>query len=164
LGRDSEDSAGYDVAPSEGKSLAQLNQQLQPFDTTVVEDEESAEPAAEPPLRFSLRDLLVMFTFASIGLAAVRWLPPGYFAGAAGLVAFITLFILGVGQPRSQATRLVFWGVLTVYLFAAIATLVTQPRVRDEPAGPAAPAARPITASGNDPVTGEKMRRMQKQM
>jgi hypothetical protein len=142
LGRDADEPNDYEVAPSEGQSLAELNQQLRPLDTVVAE-EESQTPEAKPPLRFSLRDLLLTFTFASVGLAAVRWLPAGYFAGLAGLVAFLALVAIGFGQPKGQFTRLVLWGVLTIYLFAAIGTLVIRVRGGEMPAAPPAPA--PVT-------------------
>jgi hypothetical protein len=121
------------VAPAEGKSLAQINQAELPEPEDWDETEPTGGENSERPLQFSLRDLLVLFTFAAIGLAIVRWLPGGYFAGASGLVAFVALLVARVWNPKSFVVRALIWAIVTIYFFAALGAAVMQWRKLNTP-------------------------------
>jgi hypothetical protein len=116
----------FEVAPAEGKSLAQINLEQMPKPPDADDAEPIDEEKSERPLQFSLRELLVLLTFAAIGLAIVRWLPAGYFAGASGLVAFIALLVGQFWKPKSFVVRALIWAVVTVYFFAALGAAVIQ--------------------------------------
>jgi hypothetical protein len=121
------------VAPAAGKSLAQINLERLP-DPEALDDAGPADGAnSQPRLQFSLRELLVLFTFAAIGLAIIRWVPAGYFAGASGFVAFIALLVARVWSPKSFVVRALIWAVVTVYFFAAFGAAVMQIRKSNTP-------------------------------
>ena len=122
-----------EVAPVEGKSLAQINLEERPEPEDRDDAELTGSENSERPLQFSLRDLLVLLTFAAIGLAIVRWLPAEYFAGASGFVAFIALLVARVWNPKSFVVRALIWAVVTTYFFAALGAAVMQWRKLNTP-------------------------------
>jgi len=107
------------VSAPEGKSAAEIQAEFRP---PPAPDEE--EP--EPQFQFTLLDLGLLTTFAAIGLAGARWLPGGYFATLAGVLAVITAVVGLIYQPGNRTARLLVWGMATIYVFAAIAAAVNN--------------------------------------
>ena len=143
LAKSTEEDEKLDVAPADGKSLAQIN--LEPLPDPEEIDDTAGGENSERHLQFSLRDLLVLLTFAAIGLAIVRWVPAGYFAGASGLIAFVALLVARVWNPKSFVVRALIWAVVTVYFFAALGAAVMQIRKSNTPSPP--PAQPPLQTS-----------------
>jgi hypothetical protein len=74
--------------------------------------------------QFSLTELLLVVTFGAIGLAGAQWLPPGWFAGGAGILALVTILLLTIAAPESRALRLAWWSLTALYVLAALASVV----------------------------------------
>jgi hypothetical protein len=88
-------------------------------------DRERIAAARKRP-RFSIGELLAITTFVAVGLAGVRWLPPGAFAGLCSLAAIVALVLLMVLRDATRGFRLFLWGLLLVYVVAVFASLLTQ--------------------------------------
>ncbi len=132
LARLSEEGGDYDVAPAECKSLAELRFEEDP--PNLEDEPENQDPSPHgPPPRFTVLELMIFMTFAGIGLGAVRWLPSGYFAGVASLLATVALLVGNVWKPRNILARWMIWGVVTIYFAAALgaALLHWQGETRD---------------------------------
>jgi hypothetical protein len=137
------------LAAAEGKSLAQINLENLPEPEESEGVEEVAAAITPRPLQFSVLDLLILFTFTAIGLAAVRWLPPGYFAGTAGFLAFAALVTAGVWRSKSSVVRVLIWSVVTVYFAAALGATVLQWR---SPGEAQPPHSRPASQQTGQPL------------
>ena len=135
LARLSEEGGDYDVAPAECKSLAEIRFETEPPN---LEDEPENQDLSShgPPPRFTVLELMIFVTFAAVGLSAVRWMPPGYFAGVAGIVAFVALLMGGAQKSKNTVARLFIWGVVTVYVFAAVGAVVLHWQGKTEDVGP----------------------------
>lgn len=72
--------------------------------------------------QFTLREMLLLTTFATIGIAGVRWLPEGGFAFAAGLAALAVLFVNTQNRVLQTAT----WALVIIYATATFVTIVSK--------------------------------------
>jgi hypothetical protein len=124
-GRNCEDPSLVDentrLAPAEGKSSAQLLEELEgPRDERALAQQE-VEPPARP--QFSLAELLVLTTIAAVGLAGARALPAGPFACLVGVLGFAAMWLTGHWQIRNRWVHLGVWGLVMIYVIAAAAAI-----------------------------------------
>ena len=121
----SEAAADYTVAPPTGPSKDEIEGLL--VDPALIEQARHGFPI-EPPrsqsFQFSMLELLTIVTFAAVGLAGARWLPSGTFAGLAGAFAVLSFVILKVVKPEDSIVRLAWLALTTMYVLAAVATLI----------------------------------------
>lgn len=126
-GDQDEEENPYGVAPAAGRSQAEVSLQADPprFDEADLEETEAAT-SQEPPPRFSMLDLLVIVSFAGVGLAAAQWLLAGWYIGGLGIVAFVALVVVGIFKPKNHAVQLMLWAGVTAYFFAALGITVAR--------------------------------------
>ena len=74
--------------------------------------------------QFSLSELFLVITSGAVGLAGVRWLPAGLFAGLAGVFAVLSIAMLTLFAPESRVLRLAWWTLTAMYVLAAIGSVV----------------------------------------
>lgn len=72
----------------------------------------------DDPRRFTLRNLLLVLTLASVVLAAGIRLPRSVFAGIVGMSALITAFSAGRLKKTGVTLELAWWTLLVIYLLA----------------------------------------------
>ena len=77
--------------------------------------------------QFSLVSILVMIFFMGLGLAGRSWMPAPVFAGAMGVLAFLSLIWVVVRSPQSLAARLIWWGIILAYVTAIASSFIPQP-------------------------------------
>ena len=83
------------------------------------------EPARfNDPSRFTLRNLLLVITLASVVLAIGVRFPRPYFAGAAGLAALVTAVSASWLRSGGAVLQLAWWTLLGIYLMACGFALV----------------------------------------
>jgi hypothetical protein len=70
------------------------------------------------PARFTLRNLLLVITMASIVLAIGVRFPRPIFAGAAGVAALVTAVAASWMRGSGAAMQLAWWTLLGIYLMA----------------------------------------------
>ena len=87
--------------------------------------EQASVEQAATRFRFSVGELFGLTTLAAIGLAGAKWLPPGVFAGIAGLAAMCSLIIFA-SHLKSRGIQIVQCGLLIIYSFATVSTLLRQ--------------------------------------
>ncbi|MDH3717571.1 MAG: hypothetical protein OES79_05560 [Planctomycetota bacterium] len=83
-----------------------------------------AMQAAEEAVRFSVRDLLLLTTFAASLLALFRVVRPDVYALTLGVLAFISLVGLSLFRPKNSILIIGWWVLLAVYLISAVAVTV----------------------------------------
>lgn len=113
------------VAPAEAPSREEAERAmherpklpLSDADRQVIDDQTRR-------VRFNIRELLATTTVIAIGLAGVRWLPMGWFAGLSGIVVLAMLLALIFREHVSREFRLVIVALIAVYLTAVAATLI----------------------------------------
>lgn len=132
-GRNLADEAPLDenvaLLPPLGKTPAQLGAELQRRETENIEalvarqlEQERAQADARP--QFSLRQLLLLMTAASIGLAGVRLLPPGLFALAAGGLALLLLWLTTQYEIKQRWVHALGLAALSIYAASFVAAVV----------------------------------------
>jgi hypothetical protein len=82
-----------------------------------------ALPGAEES-QFSLRDMMILVTFASVLFAGMAQLPKSVFAGAAGLTTLVMLGVFSLVPPRHPLMRYGWWLLFATYLLAAMLATV----------------------------------------
>lgn len=122
-GRKLEDDAAWDedvpLAPPEGKTPAEIEAELggeREFELPLD------EPRAE--FRFSLAELFFLVTFASIGAAGSRVLPPAGFACLVGVLAFFWMYFAHSAQVRNRWVQMTGLALVVVYVMAAVEAIV----------------------------------------
>ena len=122
------DSATERIAPPEGKSAAEVHAALEAGAERLLPSGRVRIPFVplppDPPLQFSLRDLLTVVTIVSVEFGGLHWLKPKESAGLAGLAALVWLICLTLLKLDSPLARLIWWALLIVYLMAAALTFV----------------------------------------
>ena len=119
---DEEDKLGedfeYDLAPPNCKSRDEMQAEF--IDPDLLElatnPPEFAPVEDKPRFQFSLWQVLLFMTFASIGLAAARWLPHHLFTFLAGLGVLWSLWFASRDTVEDPTTRAVLVGAVTVYI------------------------------------------------
>jgi hypothetical protein len=105
------------LAPPEGKSQAELLEELEGRKYELADE---VEPAPLRP-QFSLAELLVLMTIAAVGLAGARALPAAPLACLVGIMGFAAMWLIGQWQIRNRWVHLAVWGLLLIYVIAAVA-------------------------------------------
>jgi len=86
-------------------------------------------PFAEPqpdPIRYSLRELLVVITVSALVLAPIRYLGAALFAAVSGVMAFLVLVYISLAKPSRGIVHVAWWVLLLMYVVAAVAALVNR--------------------------------------
>ena len=117
---DVEDDRELVFAPAEGPSANEVRQKLEASDRErlLAAENEDVEPEIER--QFSLRQMLVLMTVVSIGLAGTHWLPAKIYSFTCGLAALVGLGLLSLTQPVGNAAYLLWGAVMLVYIFSII--------------------------------------------
>jgi len=129
-GRNFDDASAIDenvaLAPPEGKSSAELYDELEGRRKFEVIEQQIAELANQTPPRaqFTLAEMLIFMTVAALGFAGVRVLPPGPFACVVGAVGFVALWLTGHWQVRSRWAHVIVYSLLAMYVCAVVAAIV----------------------------------------
>jgi hypothetical protein len=110
-----------------------------PPDPEVVDYKPSVYPIAdmEPPgpqpreegrFQYSLAELLLAVSVASLFMGILGLFPGGYtaanFAGLAGLGVLLSLVVLTVLQPTRPIIRLSWWAMLVIYALACVVAII----------------------------------------
>jgi len=121
--RDPNSDDALPIAEADGPSAAQ--KQFESMMNSGGPSSPTSLPAEIPRLsydddtQFSLMELFVLVTVASLGLAGVRWLPRAYFAGVLGLLAVGAILLSAFRVPRSRVARTLNWCLIVMYAAAA---------------------------------------------
>jgi len=89
-----------------------------PLSYAELEEVRRAALEADEDARYTLRELFVLISGASILLALGTRLPPGAFAGLLGLVTLAALAALAWFNLRAAVVQLAWWMLLALYLLA----------------------------------------------
>jgi hypothetical protein len=91
-----------------------------------VEAVGDAPRAGPKPGQFSLRDLLLLVLGAALFLGTMlRLFPqPGHFAGAAGILALLSLPILSWIKPQRTVIHLAWWALCAIYLLGCLRAII----------------------------------------
>ena len=83
-------------------------------------------PSGPKPGQFSLRDLLLLVLGAALFLGTMlRLFPqPGHFAGAAGILALLSLPILSWIKPQRTVIHLAWWALCAIYLLGCLRAII----------------------------------------
>lgn len=113
------------LAPPEGKSAAELYDELEGRRKVEVIEQQLAELANQAPPRpqFTIAEMLAFMTIAALGFGGVRVLPPGPFACFVGAIGFVALWLTGRWQVRSRWAHVVVYGLLAMYVCAVVAAI-----------------------------------------
>ena len=117
----------YTLAPPHAKSPDEILVSM--LDPELVKRAKNPPPLQESAskgrmkLQFSLRQMLIIITFASVGLAGAKILPQGVFVFLVGCLVVVLLFALSQLDIEEPVFRWVFVGIVTVYVTAALATM-----------------------------------------
>jgi hypothetical protein len=124
-----------EVQPDELRLVPEESPDLSAWDRAIQERLEQDRRRAsfrlvdvmdeEEPVRFSVRDVLVLTAFAAVLFAMFRLVRPDAFALALGVVAFISLVALSMVRQRNSILHVGWWVLLVVYLVTAIVTVFT---------------------------------------
>ncbi len=109
------------LLPPEGKSRAELNAEL--FEPPDLHDP-YADPESSLAPRFTISDLLLLTTFAAVGMAGVRVLPPAPLAAFIGVITFFFFWLTSIYQVRGRWFRMAGWALATIYLIASAGAMV----------------------------------------
>jgi hypothetical protein len=114
------------LAPPPEKSLAAIHAEMQ-RDVFPRPDSHRPTPLSEsippPPSQYSLRDLIILVTMVSVGLAGVKWFTPSTYAGVMGIVSVCWLIM--AFKLDSPWTQLVWWGLFVTYLLAVLVAMIS---------------------------------------
>lgn len=114
------------LAPPEGKSLAEVNAAFEPRRDKPAND--GGGPAGESPSQFSLRELLLMVTIISLELAGLRWLywlRPKQAAGLVGFVAVAWLVNMTLFRIPPRLANIILWSLVILYLLVLAVTFAS---------------------------------------
>lgn len=116
------------LAPPEGKSLAELRQDILNDDIKAEDDEEFGEDAEHEvrPFQFRLGDLMLITTVAAVGFAMMNILPLDIYAGTMGALAIVGLAALSLLQPEHAMPHLLWWTLLATYIITSIVAVITK--------------------------------------
>ncbi len=81
---------------------------------------------AEEPIRFSLRETLILTACTAFLFALFRLMSPAYFAGMLGLLTFFWLVAMSMFRPQKSIFQVGWWVLLTVYLIASVVAMVQR--------------------------------------
>jgi hypothetical protein len=76
--------------------------------------------ATEDPTRFTLTNMFLLVTLASIAFAAGRFLPRGIFAGVCGGAAFMSLIMARWLGRNGAVFHLAWWMLFGIYLLVSV--------------------------------------------
>ena len=113
----------YQLAPPVGKSreeimLSEVRPELLRLATALPPP---PKPKSQIQIQFSLRQLLALTTFASIGLATARWMPSKFFIFFGGMIILGLIGWSWKQNANEPIARLTLWGSVTVYFAAIVA-------------------------------------------
>ena len=117
----------YTLAPPHAKSPDEILVSM--LDPELVKRAKNPSPLQESTtkdrmkLQFSLRQMMIIITFAAMGLAGAKILPNGVFVFLVGCLVMVLLFALSQLDIEDSVSRWVFLGVVTVCVAAALATM-----------------------------------------
>jgi hypothetical protein len=80
-------------------------------------------PEAEP-LRYSLRELLILMTLSAVLLSTIRLLGAATFAAVSGVMAFAMLIFISVAKPQNGIIHIGWWILMVIYLIASVVAVV----------------------------------------
>lgn len=109
------------LSPPDGKSRAELNAE---FSEPIDLHDPFAEPYVPLAPRFTISELLLLTTFAAVGMAGVRMLSPAPLAAFVGVIAFFFFWLTSIYQVRGRWFRMAGWALVTIYLIAAGGAMV----------------------------------------
>jgi len=112
----------YPLAPSEpGEGCRRPS-------LSVPEEPPEAPPSNADVYQFTLAELLMLVTAASVFLSLLGLFPQGYtaqnFAGLAGLVVLAWIFVAWLLEPTRPIVRAAFWAMLAMYLVACLVAVI----------------------------------------
>jgi len=84
-----------------------------------------SEPAPDP-VRYSLRELLLVITLTALLLAPIRYIGAAMFAAISGVMAFLILVYISLAKPSRGIVHVAWWVILAIYVVAAVAALVNK--------------------------------------
>ncbi len=82
------------------------------------------EDVQRPFFQFSLKEMMVLSTFLSVGLAIMHYFPPDMVAGVLGFLALVGQGLLMRFPPENHHIRLAAWTLLAMYAVAAATAFV----------------------------------------
>jgi hypothetical protein len=107
----------YPLRPA-GKTLADYQYSVFPL---------YREPELEePPLQFTLAQLLWVMTFVAVGLSLLRCFPVDQsklIAAAAGVTLLLSIIILEVAKPQDRRVYLVWWIGAGIYVLSSVTAM-----------------------------------------
>ena len=114
----------YRVAPADPNVVTPDPMMLMPN----IDPPADEEPEGPRRFQFSLRELILLVTGASVFLSIVRSLPGGSFAkafaGWAGLLVLVAMILMACLQPKRLIFRVGWWVLLGLYLAACAAAIL----------------------------------------
>ena len=114
------------LMPPLGKTPAEIGASLtDPIKPEDLVDENSGEESDQQWLQFTLGDILILMTAVGVALAGPQLLPSGVFALVAGAGTALFLMLVRDRQISPARFRTIVIGLLTIYLVATVATIVT---------------------------------------
>ncbi len=129
----------YAVAPPD-PDLMQSRPAMQPIIPQVVDEDEPPQSSRSIGehfdfesfrerfhLQFTLADLFILTTASAVLLSIMRlvawkW---QYAAGLGGVGAFVSLVVIAYVEPERRIAQTIWWSILTFYLLACLAAVVT---------------------------------------
>jgi hypothetical protein len=128
-----EKSEGLEAGTAEDEFLLQAEEPLPELDAwnqviqrriaerRQLDEAIDAMQRAEQAVRFSVRDVLLLTTFAASLLALLRAVRPDVYALTLGVLAFVSLVALSLFRPKNSILIVGWWVLLAVYLISAVA-------------------------------------------
>ena len=92
----------------------------QPRHLTVLPD------SPPEPVRYSLRELMILMALAAVLLAPIRLVGAAVYAAVTGMLAFAILVFISIARPQRGIVHVGWWILLVIYLTAAVATLFSK--------------------------------------
>jgi hypothetical protein len=84
------------------------------------------EPVQQPPLQFSVRDLMILMVGVAAGLAGGTWMPTDVFAAILGLATLAGLLLVSWRPPETHLGKMI-WASFVVAYFLAVLVAVFRP-------------------------------------
>lgn len=117
------------VGPVEAESAAEVLARLELRDRLARSASAEPEPATlEPPrdtATFTLRQMLIVITALSVWLGVLRWLSMlkmTVLSGLTGVAALVAMFWISTRENQPKILRVIWWGMLLVYVTCSVAT------------------------------------------
>lgn len=118
------------VGPVEAESAAEVLARLEQRDREIrseLPEPDEIELSNERPT-FTIQQMLIVVTALSVWLGVLRWLDAlkaPVLAGLTGIAALVAMFWMSAQEDKPKIWRVIWWGMLFVYLTCSVATWLT---------------------------------------